>query len=671
MTRSRCALSVLITLTSLFTVGNLLAEDTPAIKYTPGKTSDWYGFEREDFTLTVDGKPLACRVVKPKNPAPGNPWVHRARFPDFHTGADQILLNRGFHIAYANTDNRFGSAQAMELWDAFYTDMTERLKLAKKPALEAVSRGGLFAYGWASRHPDRVACIYADTPVCDIKSWPLGRGKGVGSSGAWNTLLAEYKASGHPVNDPEGLDYNKNPIDILAPIAEAKIPVLHIISMSDVVVPPSENTLVLADRYRKLGGNIDLIVVEEGTKESNGHHFPHPDPLRVADFIERHASVAPKTDGDYYQLRGSLDNSRIKFEREKVGRVAFLGGSITHNPGWRDATCEYLKKRFPETKFDFVAAGIPSTGSTPGAFRLTTDVFDRGPVDLLFEEAAVNDSTNFRTLAQMVRGMEGIVRHARKINPKLDVVMMHFVDPDKMTDYRAGRVPEVIQQHESVAKYYDVPSIHLAKEVTDRIDDGQFTWKDDFRDLHPAPYGQRLYASTIRRMLSAAWEKPLTDDAKIVAHSLPEKPLDDKSYDAARYVPVSEASDLQGFKVVEKCDPRQPAGGGVRAGFFNVPMLVGTEPGESFSVKFKGRAIGLFVAAGPDAGVIEYRIDDGPWEKQDLFTPWSAGLHLPWAYVLADELDGQSHTLTVRIADDANPKSKGHACRVVHLLVNE
>ena len=37
---------------------------------------------------------------------------------------------------------------------------------------------------------------------------------------------------------------------------------------------------------------------------------------------------------NYHQNRDGLQNCHIKFEREKKGRVAFLGGSITHNPGW-------------------------------------------------------------------------------------------------------------------------------------------------------------------------------------------------------------------------------------------------------------------------------------------------------------------------------------------------
>ena len=72
---------------------------------------------------------------------------------------------------------------------------------------------------------------------------------------------------------------------------------------------------------------------------------------------------------DYFALRGGLANCRIKFECEKTGRVVFMGGSITEMKGWRELVGEELQRRFPGTKFDFINAGISSTGSTPGAFR--------------------------------------------------------------------------------------------------------------------------------------------------------------------------------------------------------------------------------------------------------------------------------------------------------------
>src|SRR5262249_6172323 len=135
---------------------------------------------------------------------------------------------------------------------------------------------------------------------------------------------------------------------------------------------------------------------------------------------------------DYFEPRQGLANSRIRFDRDRVGRVAFLGGSITASPGWRDQVCDDLRRRFPNTQFDFINTGIPSLGSTPGAFRFQRDVLSRGPVDLLFAEAAVNDDTNGFSDVEQRRGMEGIVRQARLANPRMDIVLLHFVDPGKI-----------------------------------------------------------------------------------------------------------------------------------------------------------------------------------------------------------------------------------------------
>ena len=81
---------------------------------------------------------------------------------------------------------------------------------------------------------------------------------------------------------------------------------------------------------------------------------------------------------DTHQLRNGLQNCKLRFENDKHGKVAFLGGSITYNPGWRDSVCAYLEKRFPDTEFEFISAGIPSMGSMPAAFRLERDVLSNG-----------------------------------------------------------------------------------------------------------------------------------------------------------------------------------------------------------------------------------------------------------------------------------------------------
>jgi hypothetical protein len=122
-------------------------------------------------------------------------------------------------------------------------------------------------------------------------------------------------------------------------------------------------------------------------------------------------------------FRSGMQNSRARFEKEKRGRVAFLGGSITYNPGWREMVCEDLRRRFPDAKFDFINAGIPSMGSVPGAMRFAHDVLSKGNVDLLFVEAAVNDATNGTPPERQLGGMEGIISQALRANPSMDIVM--------------------------------------------------------------------------------------------------------------------------------------------------------------------------------------------------------------------------------------------------------
>ena len=125
---------------------------------------------------------------------------------------------------------------------------------------------------------------------------------------------------------------------------------------------------------------------------------------------------------DVFVLRGGLENCRVVFEKSKQGRVGYIGGSITASPGWRDMTYEILKKRFPETAFDFINAGVGGTNSSYGAFRFEEDVLGKGPVDLLFLEFAVNDDGEQSADNRYGRAMEGIIRHARSANPKMDIM---------------------------------------------------------------------------------------------------------------------------------------------------------------------------------------------------------------------------------------------------------
>jgi len=336
--------------------------------------------------------------------------------------------------------------------------------------------------------------------------------------------------------------------------------------------------------------------------------------------------------------------------------------------GWRGLVCDYLKKRFPETDFKFINAGIPSTGSVPGAFRVERDVLSKGRIDLLFEEAAVNDATNGRSSTEQIRGVEGIVRHALTTNPNMDIVLLYFVDPEKMEKYNSGGAPEVIRNHEMIAEYYNVPSINLALEVTERINNGEFTWEDDFKALHPSPFGHQLYMNSIKTLFEIAWDDDVKEE-EVIPRAVPGKKLDAASFDNGKFFPLTQAEIIKGFELIRNWNPTD--GVGTRKGFVRAPALVAEKPGAELKFKFKGSAIGIFVAAGPDAGKIEYKIGDEPFAKLDLFTKWSNWLHLPWLYLLAADLENREHILTLRIVEEKNINSKGNACRIFYFAVNE
>ena len=221
-------------------------------------------------------------VVVPRHSAVGKPWVWHGEFFGHKPAPDIALLGRGFHVVYMNVPDMLGSPQAVRHWNAFYDDLTQQRGLGKKAALVGLSRGGLYCFNWAAANPTRVSSIYADAAVCDFKSWPGGKGKGKPSAGDWQLVLKNFGFK----NDAEALAYGKNPIDNLAPLATAQVPLLHVYGDADEVVPWDENTGIVAERYRKLGGSIQLIA-----KPGVGHH-PHglEDSSPIVEFIAKAAT---------------------------------------------------------------------------------------------------------------------------------------------------------------------------------------------------------------------------------------------------------------------------------------------------------------------------------------------------------------------------------------------
>ncbi len=246
----------------LIAAGSVLAaKDKPF----PGKKSKWQGFD-----MYQDG---GRKVIAPAKVADGKPWVWRARFFGHQPQFDVALLKRGYHLVYCDVGGLFGNDKAVERWNAFYKYLREEHGFAKKVVLEGMSRGGLIIYNWGIANPDKVAVIYGDAPVMDFKSWPGHANRGI------------LKAYGFK-DAEEAKAYKGNPVDNLKPLADAGVPIIHVVGDDDTVVPVSENTAVAEKRYKEMGGTFKVIH-----KEKVGHH-PHSlkDPTPLVDFVRKHTS---------------------------------------------------------------------------------------------------------------------------------------------------------------------------------------------------------------------------------------------------------------------------------------------------------------------------------------------------------------------------------------------
>ncbi|WP_338869692.1 GDSL-type esterase/lipase family protein [Spirosoma sp. SC4-14] len=238
----------------------------------PYQVSSFYGYDCADFTF--NGR--TAKIVKPRVVAEGKPWIWRARFWGHEPQTDIALLDRGFHVVYCDPAELFGNSEAVDLWNKFYAYL-HRAGLAKKAVLEGMSRGGVYDYNWAAQNPDKVACVYADAPVLDLRSWPGGKGKSKGSPADWEKLREDYGYK----TEAETETFRNSPLDKVTDIVKGHYPMLHVVGDADELVPVEENTAPFEEKIKKLGGTITVI------HKPGVHHHPHSlaNPQPIVNFI--------------------------------------------------------------------------------------------------------------------------------------------------------------------------------------------------------------------------------------------------------------------------------------------------------------------------------------------------------------------------------------------------
>ena len=257
-------------------------EESLAARGIAANVSSFSGYRQVDFAMPGGRR---CTVVRPYVTAAGRPYVWRGEFFGHEPQTDLALLERGYHAVYVGAQDMYGSPAAMKIWGQFHKLLADA-GLTGKIVLIGMSRRGLYCYHWAALHPETVSVLYGDAPVCDFKSWPGGKGRNSTTRNEWTGLMRTYDFK----DEAEALAYTKNPVDNLAPLAKAGIPIIHVVGQADTDVPVAENTDIVEKRYKELGGTIEVI-----RKNGVGHH-PHslPNPQPIVDFILSHSTLTAR-----------------------------------------------------------------------------------------------------------------------------------------------------------------------------------------------------------------------------------------------------------------------------------------------------------------------------------------------------------------------------------------
>ena len=351
------------------------------------------------------------------------------------------------------------------------------------------------------------------------------------------------------------------------------------------------------------------------------------------------------------QARGGLPNTFAKLKSGRPVTVAYLGGSITAGSGaskpdvnsYRALIGQWFATTFAQSVVTNVNAGYGGTGSDFGAFRLERHVLAKSP-DLVFVEFAVNDGAN----ALADRGMEGIVRHIRRVSPSTDVCFVYTTVAKSVAVYKNGAVPGAVASEEKIADYYNVPSVNVGLAGALRILRAGMLPAQFFRDgTHPTDAGHQTYADALTSFL--ADQAQHAPPARRYAMPPPMRP---DTLEYGHMIAPEEVLPLAaGWSIADVHQPSQ----------FRT-LLTADTPGAVQDVPFSGPIVALYLFVAGDSGAFDYKIDAGEWKTIDPFDFKRYG-HSTYR-LLVDGLSPTAHVFSVRVGLSHNPASVGTKTRI-------
>jgi acetyl esterase/lipase len=300
----------------------LKEEDSYATARGPGFTEC---YDRYDGPTSGKFKMGGMSIVVPKTVAPGKPWVFTGDAIERDATVEQALLAKGYHILIVSP---LGSGFTQKQWNDAYQLLVDN-GFSKKPVLKGIGPKAGEAYAWAVASPDKVSCIYARNPL--MKSLMAGK---------------------------------QQPIDNLAALAKAGVPVLHDCGALDPWL--DSQTHVVEKRYKELNGKITVIV-----RAGEGHFPLSPkDPKSVVDFIVKNAGTGAQSkqgrapDGvevlrDVVVGTGSGRDLHADIARPKTPPAGLMPAVIwIHGGGWTSGSHHDFQQTIQLAKHGYLVLSV-------------------------------------------------------------------------------------------------------------------------------------------------------------------------------------------------------------------------------------------------------------------------------------------------------------------------
>ena len=363
----------------------------------------------------------------------------------------------------------------------------------------------------------------------------------------------------------------------------------------------------------------------------------------------------PLRDAVEFTVRGGCPNLFQKINAGGTLKIAYLGGSITAQNGWRPKTLNWFKEQYPNASFGQIHAAIGGTGSDLGVFRLRNDVLRHKP-DLLFVEFAVNDGGALPE--RIMKSMEGIVRQAWAADPSLDICYVYTATQGMLRDLQANKFPRAASVMEKIADHYAIPSIHMCLSVAQKEMEGTVIFKEAkskeeriaamtegtyyFSKDGVHPYddtGHLLYlVAVVRGMLK------IREVGTPGPHALPD-PIDPHNWEKAQMVPFGEATLSAEWKLL---DPKTD--NMARRFKSRFPkMWMANTPGATATFKVKGSKVNIFDLLGSRGGVVKITVDGKAKGERPRFDPYCTYYRLSQLGVASGLDPEQVHTITLEL----------------------